>query len=186
MKRTALFISGLALLASLNSCTELGLEFKINEDYDLKNIKIDKIAGFEGIVVPIGSTANFSIGDYLNLDEVGELIKTDDAGNFYISLSDSELLNQSYTVESFSLNGYETPEPYKFGVDTPLTIPAIDLGQNIELKLPFEDVNYTEINFNDEKYYIKDHTLEELREFNYGYNFSIDGYLKIYRKEVEL
>jgi hypothetical protein len=101
MKRTALFISGLALLASLNSCTELGLEFKINEDYDLKNIKIDKIAGFEGIVVPIGSTANFSISDYLNLDEVGELIKTDDAGNFYISLSDSELLNQSYTVESF-------------------------------------------------------------------------------------
>lgn len=143
MKRTALFFSGLALLASLNSCTELGLEFKINEDYDLKNIKIDKIAGFEGIVVPIGSTANFSISDYLNLDEVGELIKTDEAGNFYISLSDSELLNQSYTVESFSLNGYETPEPYKFGVDTPLTIPAIDLGQNIELKLPFEDVNYT-------------------------------------------
>ena len=142
MKRTALLISGLALLASLNSCTELGLEFKINEDYDLTKIKIDKVSGLEGFVVPIGSTAIFSLSDYLNLDEVADLIKTDDDGNFYITLSDSELLNQSYTVDSFSLNGYETPEPYKFGVNTPLTIPAINLGQNIELKLPFDDVEY--------------------------------------------
>jgi hypothetical protein len=143
MKRTALLISGIALLASLNSCTELGLEFKINEDYDLSNVKIDKVSGLEGLVVPIGSTAIFSVSDYLNLDEVAELIKTDDEGNFYITLSNSELLNQSYTVDSFTLSGYETPEPYKFGVNSPLTIPEINLGQNIELKLPFDDVDYS-------------------------------------------
>lgn len=40
-----------------------------------------------------------------------------------------------------------------------------------------------EITGSTEKYYIKDHTIEELRQFNYGYNFKKDG-IYLYRDIV--
>lgn len=123
MKRSTLFISGLALLASLNSCTELGLEFKINEDYDLNNIKIDKVSGLEGIAAPIGSTAKIMIGKLLDLEATDGVIKVDEDGYFYISMSDSELLNEEFKIDKFSLNGNGLQISQSFALLSHVTIP---------------------------------------------------------------
>ena len=61
MKRTLLSIASLALIFSVNSCSDFKFEF--NEDYDLNNIKIDKFSGLQGIAAPIGSTTKFMFGE---------------------------------------------------------------------------------------------------------------------------
>ena len=132
MKRSLSFISCLALLASVNSC--------VNEDYDLEKIKLDEVAGFEGIVMPVGSTQVISISDFLELDQEDGFIKTDEAGNFYVSISDS-VLDQNFIFDSFSLSGYD-PQPKEIGAGSPVTVPSFNTNKEYTAEVAFPDVNY--------------------------------------------
>lgn len=134
MKRSLFNISTLCLLATVNAC--------VNEDYDLEKVKVDEISVLNGVVLPVGSTQAISISDFLTLDQEDEFIKTDESGNFYVSVSDSELLNESFTIEKFSLNGYDDPTPKEFGPGISVTVPSFVLDGDYEAVLDFADVSY--------------------------------------------
>lgn len=121
MKRTLLSIASLALIFSVNSCSDFKFEF--NEDYDLNNIKIDKFSGLQGIAAPIGSTTKFMIGDYLDLEATDGVIKVDEDGYYYISMSDSELLNEEFKIDRFSLNGDGLEISQSFAIDKSMLNP---------------------------------------------------------------
>ena len=121
MKRTLLSIASLALIFSVNSCSDFKFEF--NEDYDLNNIKIDKFSGLQGIAAPIGSTTKFMIGDYLDLEATDGVIKVDEDGYYYISMSDSELLNEEFKIDRFSLNGDGLEISQSFSLFSHVAIP---------------------------------------------------------------
>lgn len=140
MKRSLCFIASLAALVSVSSC--------INEDYDLEKIKVDEFAVLEGVVLPIGSTDVISISDFLTLDQEDGFVKTDDAGNFYVSISDSELLNQKFTIDEFSLYGYDA-QPKEVGAGFPVTVPSFNTDREYQAEVAFGDVSYdVEINQN--------------------------------------
>ena len=121
MKRTLLSIASLALIFSVNSCSDFKFEF--NEDYDLNNIKIDKFSGLQGIAAPIGSTTKFTFGDLLELDDADGIIKVDEDGYYYISMSDSELLNEEFKIDRFSLNGDGLEISQSFAIDKSMLNP---------------------------------------------------------------
>ena len=114
MKRTISFLSGLVMIMSVISC--------VNEEYDLEKIQIDEISGLEGIALPVGSSKVISINDFLALDEDG-YVRTDDEGYFFVSLSD-EVLNESYKLDEFSFNGYNSKDPMSFYVNESVTVPS--------------------------------------------------------------
>ena len=132
MKRSFFIILSLALLVAVSSC--------VNEDYDIEKIKLDEVAGLEGIVLPVGSTQVISISDFLTLDQEDGMIKTDDDGNFYVGISDS-VLDQNFTFDSFSLSGYD-PQPKEIGAGSPVTVPSFNTNKEYTVQVAFPDVNY--------------------------------------------
>lgn len=140
MKRSLFNISTLCLLATVSAC--------INEDYDLEKVKVDEISVLNGVVLPVGSTQAISISDFLTLDQEDGFVKTDDAGNFYVSISDSELLNQKFTIDEFSLYGYDA-QPKEVGAGFPVTVPSFNTDKEYQAEVAFGDVSYDiEINQN--------------------------------------
>lgn len=140
MKRSLFNISTLCLLATVSAC--------INEDYDLEKVKVDEISVLNGVVLPVGSTQAISISDFLTLDQEDGFVKTDDAGNFYVSISDSELLNQKFTIDEFSLYGYDA-QPKEVGAGFPVTVPSFNTDKEYQAEVAFGDVSYdVEINQN--------------------------------------
>jgi hypothetical protein len=134
MKRNLFFLSSLALLATVSSC--------VNEDYDLNKIKIDEISGLEGIALPIGSSKKISVDEALSLDTEDGLIGIDPDGNLYVSISDPELMNESFVVPDFKFDGYDDDNPHQFTINNYVTIPSLSTNPDLVLEVPFTDLVY--------------------------------------------
>lgn len=122
------------LLASLSSC--------VNEKYDLSKIQVDTISGLEGITLPIGSTKLISVDEILSLNTEDGFIGTDADGNLYVSISDPELLNESFQVPDFKFDGYDGDNPHQFTIKDYVTIPSFATDKDFSVEVPFTDLVY--------------------------------------------
>ena len=133
MKRSLIFLHS-ALLLSLTSC--------VNEEYDLNKIEVGDIGLLEGAVAPLGSTDKIMISNIVDLDQAGDFLKTDEQGNFYLLMSDEDLLSETVEIPDFKFDGYDDENPHDFTIDSPIVIPA-SLDPSFETPvIEFTDVEY--------------------------------------------
>lgn len=133
MKRSLIFLHS-ALLLSLTSC--------VNEEYDLNKIEVGDIGLLEGAVAPLGSTDKIMISNIVDLDQAEDFLKTDEQGNFYLLMSDEDLLSETVEIPDFKFDGYDDENPHDFTIDSPIAIPA-SLDPSFETPvIEFTDVEY--------------------------------------------
>ena len=133
MKRSLIFLHS-ALLLSLTSC--------VNEEYDLNKIEVGDIGLLEGVTAPLGSTDKIMISNIVDLDLAGDFLMTDEQGNFYLMMSDEDLLSETVEIPDFKFDGYDDENPHDFTIDSPIVIPA-SLDPSFETPvIEFTDVEY--------------------------------------------
>lgn len=133
MKRFISAILPVALILSIASC--------VNEEYDLDKIEVDSISGLEGISFPFGSSRVIKLDEFVDLGEENDVLKTDDAGNFYFSISDPEIFTREFSVPVFNFDGFSEKNPHDFTIGTPVTIPSLSVEFESPV-IPFSDVVY--------------------------------------------
>jgi hypothetical protein len=130
----------LSLLLFLYSALTFSLISCVNEEYDITKIEVGDIAALKGLTVPVGSSKIIYLNEIFELDSDG-YIKVDEQGNYYVLMSDPELINEVIDVPDFSFAGYDKDNPNDFTIDNPLTIPSLDPGYKTPV-IPFTDVVY--------------------------------------------
>ena len=114
----------------------------VNQDYDLEQINIGTLAGLKGIALPIGSTEKFYLDEYFNDDLTGGLLKSDDQGNYYFSISGQAQSGGLAIPEFF----FEWIVPNTQRIRPEVTLRIENLDQNRDYVTPvinFEDIIYS-------------------------------------------
>ena len=131
---------GLGAAASMASC--------VNPEYDLENIKVDKIHGLDNISVPVGDSRKIVLSELLENEEFGEYLKTYDNGDYYFSLLNGKK-DQSVEIPDFYFAGYVEDHPHRTTVDTPITVSELVSGVKLG-PIRFSKISYDiEIDQND-------------------------------------
>ena len=134
------FLLGLGAAASMASC--------VNPEYDLENIKVDKIHGLDNISVPVGDSRKIVLSELLENEEFGEYLKTYDNGDYYFSLLNGKK-DQSVEIPDFYFAGYVEDHPHRTTVDTPITVSELVSGVKLG-PIRFSKISYDiEIDQND-------------------------------------
>ena len=107
------------------------------------NIDIDLAGGDEELVFSyIGTkTVKKKITKELISKPIEVVLKTDDAGNFYFSISDPEIFTREFSVPVFNFDGFSEKNPHDFAIGTPVTIPSLSVEFESPV-IPFSDVVY--------------------------------------------
>lgn len=113
----------------------------VNEEYDITKIKVDTVAGLEGITLPVGSTKMITSAELLGFDTDDEHLKTDSDGNYYLTFGDADLLDEAVEIPDFSFSGYNDDNPHDFTVDELIEIKSLNSGY-VSPVIPFTDVIY--------------------------------------------
>ena len=111
----------------------------VNPEYDLDNIKVDKIHALDNIALPVGSTKQICLHDVMGNLEFNDYLKTDDNGNYYFCLLEGQI-SESVEIPDFVLDGYEG-NVNQTTINYPVTIPELSPG------LKFGPVELTKIKY---------------------------------------
>ena len=111
----------------------------VNPEYDLDNIKVDKIHALDNIALPVGSTKQICLHDVMGNLEFNDSLTTDDNGNYYFCLLEGQI-SESVEIQDFVLDGYEG-NVNQTTINYPVTIPELSPG------LKFGPVELTKIKY---------------------------------------
>lgn len=85
-------VTAVAAAVALSSCTS-------EVSFDEESFDTTVNVGGDAFSLPLGSTAEFAVGDFLNISE-GDIIKVDDDGNYYIAFN--QTFGQEISMNDFA------------------------------------------------------------------------------------
>ena len=127
------------VLRSVSSLAAVSLLFVscVNKEYDIQELNTEMTIGASGLAVPLGSTKQLKISDFLDSSDVSILSK-DESGAFSIKVKDSLSLGSSIPdlSDMISIKGVEFSAPYNFpleGLDQDISIDEMNMDYAFSL-----------------------------------------------------
>lgn len=148
--------------------------------------------GGEAFSLPIGSTAEIAVGDFLELSE-GDIIRTDEDGNYYLEFSESfsQTISMTQFTSRLTVPGFaHSFEPRPVRLPDFEDIPDVDVPEE---DIPVEDVSdiivegdMIGVNMGFEEEFIYEFGFEEAREDGLVSIERVDLIETLLRPEIEL
>ena len=109
----------------------------VNKEYDIQELNKEMTIGASGLAIPLGSTKQLKISDFLDSSQVS-IFSKDESGAFSIKIEDSLSLATSIPdlAEKITIKGMEFSVPYDFsldGLDQDISIDEMNMDYKFSL-----------------------------------------------------